>query len=166
MNLASSSGKANNLSFLPFAAKIVKEEGVLSLYNGLPAGILRQVHSSLQPSPALPKRAASPSKRARASRPGVLRHVPSRPVRGDARPCLQVQVLQGINLPNPCPFAPWVSIFARTSSIGAGTWAHNGCMHVQARIRLGKFMSAAAAAAAAAQRKRHFQPPRRRRRLG
>jgi hypothetical protein len=43
MNLASSSGAANKLSFVPFAAKIVKEEGVLSLYNGLPAGILRQV---------------------------------------------------------------------------------------------------------------------------
>lgn len=43
MNLASSSGVANKLSFLPFAAKIVKEEGFLSLYNGLPAGIVRQV---------------------------------------------------------------------------------------------------------------------------
>ena len=45
MNLASSSGTANKLSFVPFAAKIVKEEGVLSLYNGLQAGILRQSES-------------------------------------------------------------------------------------------------------------------------
>jgi hypothetical protein len=43
MNLASSSGNKANLSFVPFLTKIVKEEGVISLYNGLPAGIIRQV---------------------------------------------------------------------------------------------------------------------------
>jgi solute carrier family 25 oxoglutarate transporter 11 len=45
MNLATASGgaAAPQVNFLSFASNIVKREGVLSLYSGLPAGIIRQL---------------------------------------------------------------------------------------------------------------------------
>lgn len=44
MNLAHSSGAANaNLSFFSYASNTIKKEGVMNLYQGLSAGILRQV---------------------------------------------------------------------------------------------------------------------------
>ena len=43
MNLASMSGGTGKTRFLPFLSALVREEGFLSLYNGLPAGLLRQV---------------------------------------------------------------------------------------------------------------------------
>lgn len=48
MNLASASGatELQSLGFSSFVSKIVKEQGVLSLYKGLSAGILRQVFYS------------------------------------------------------------------------------------------------------------------------
>jgi solute carrier family 25 oxoglutarate transporter 11 len=42
MSLASSSGKVGNQSFASYLSSTVKERGVLSLYKGLSAGILRQ----------------------------------------------------------------------------------------------------------------------------
>lgn len=43
MNLASSSGVATQTSFLKFSVDVVKKEGVLTLYNGMSAGLLRQL---------------------------------------------------------------------------------------------------------------------------
>ena len=37
------SGGTGKIYFLPFLANMIREEGFLSLYNGLPAGLLRQV---------------------------------------------------------------------------------------------------------------------------
>jgi lantibiotic modifying enzyme len=43
MNLASVSADNHKLRFVPFVSTMVREEGILSLYNGLPAGLIRQV---------------------------------------------------------------------------------------------------------------------------
>jgi solute carrier family 25 (mitochondrial oxoglutarate transporter), member 11 len=43
MNLASQSGAPVESSFLKFSSNIVKKEGLLSLYSGLSAGLLRQL---------------------------------------------------------------------------------------------------------------------------
>ena len=43
MNLATLSNPGVKMSFFPFLAKMTKEQGLASLYDGLGAGILRQV---------------------------------------------------------------------------------------------------------------------------
>lgn len=43
MNLASQSGVATESSFFKFSSNIVRQEGVLALYSGLNAGLLRQL---------------------------------------------------------------------------------------------------------------------------
>ena len=43
MSLASMSGNAEKMSFFPFLRNVVKKEGAMSLYDGLSAGIMRQV---------------------------------------------------------------------------------------------------------------------------
>lgn len=43
LNLASSSAGAKNPSFVTFVQTIVREQGILSLFAGLEAGLLRQV---------------------------------------------------------------------------------------------------------------------------
>lgn len=43
MNLATASGNQSHESFFAFSKKIIRDKGVLSLYNGLSAGIIRQI---------------------------------------------------------------------------------------------------------------------------
>lgn len=43
MNLATASGNHQHMNFFKFSQKIVKERGFLSLYDGLSAGIIRQI---------------------------------------------------------------------------------------------------------------------------
>jgi len=43
MSLASMSGNSQKLSFFPFLSGIIKKEGAMSLYDGLGAGITRQI---------------------------------------------------------------------------------------------------------------------------
>jgi solute carrier family 25 oxoglutarate transporter 11 len=43
MNLASASGSTASTSFLKFSSTIIKEKGIKSLYDGLAAGLLRQL---------------------------------------------------------------------------------------------------------------------------
>lgn len=45
MNLATASGNAK-VSFLPYMVSTVKNQGIMTLYNGLGAGLLRQVFYS------------------------------------------------------------------------------------------------------------------------
>jgi len=43
MNLATATGNTEGLGFVPFFKNIVKQEGAMALYNGLSAGITRQI---------------------------------------------------------------------------------------------------------------------------
>jgi len=43
MNLANASGSGLQLTFTSYVAKTLKEEGIISLYSGLSAGITRQI---------------------------------------------------------------------------------------------------------------------------